>query len=208
MAAQPNNPLFERWRLLGMATALVTVVSAVMLVSDPDTVTAVHRAVRITAWTSFALFMLAFTASAMTTLVPGGFSRWQLRNRRYLGLGFAFSHLVHALAIVTYVHLAPELFWQGRTPASNIPGLIGYVFIALMAATSFDTTARLVGRRNWKIIHGIGIWVIWFDFLAASAKRVPQDFGYAVPVAIALAALGLRLAAARRRRHGPLRVCR
>lgn len=195
------NSLYEGWKLLGLSMALVTLMSCVVLATNSSAVGGVHLVLRSTAWTSFALFMLAFSAAAMATLLPSDFSRWQRRNRRFLGLSFAFSHLVHAIAIVAYVRLAPDLFWQDRTPASNIPGFIGYVFIALMAFTSFDTTARLVGPRLWKLIHGIGIWVIWFDFVAASAKRIPQSIGYAVPVLIALAALGARAVAAHHRRR-------
>ncbi|MFV0643972.1 MAG: hypothetical protein ACK5NN_05650 [Sphingomonadaceae bacterium] len=73
------------------------------------------------------------------------------------------------------------------------------MFIALMAITSFDGTAKLVGPRVWKLIHGIGVWVIWLVFMAASFKRIPDSIGYAVPVAIGLAALILRLIAAKRR---------
>lgn len=199
MEARSTHRMFEGWSLLGSVILLVTAISIAVLASDADLAVAAHRVVRVTAWTSFALFMLAFTASAAATLFPGGLSHWQVRNRRYLGLGFAFSHLLHALAIIAYVRLAPELFWLDRTPASNIPGLIGYVFIALMAFTSFDATARLVGPRAWKLIHGVGIWVIWLDFVAASAKRVPENLGYAVPVSIGLAAVALRLIAAKRR---------
>jgi methionine sulfoxide reductase heme-binding subunit len=193
-----SNSVLERWQLLGLITAFVAVMSGVLLVSNFDPVGGVHTVIRATAWSSFALFMLAFTAAAMAALLPGGFSQWQLRNRRFLGLSFAFSHLVHAVAIVAYVQMAPELFWQDRTPLGNIPGLVGYAFIALMVATSFDATARLVGPRPWKLIHGIGIWIIWFDFVAASAKRIPHSIGYAVPVVIALGAMGLRVFALRR----------
>jgi methionine sulfoxide reductase heme-binding subunit len=200
MDGRMPNPQFEGWRLFGLAMTVVTALSAILLVVNGLAVGGVHLVVRATAWTSFALFVLAFSAAAMATLLPNGFSHWQRRNRRFLGLSFAFSHLVHAVAIMAYVRMAPDLFWQDRTPLGNIPGLVGYVFIALMAATSFDATARFVGPRLWKLIHSIGIWVIWFDFVAASAKRIPQSSGYAVPVAIALAALGLRAVAAWHRR--------
>jgi methionine sulfoxide reductase heme-binding subunit len=208
MHMNATEPVLEGWRLLGATMAIVTAISGVLLVAISDPVSGVHLVIRVTAWTSFAMFMLAFTAAAMTALLPGGFSQWQRRNRRFLGLSFAFSHLVHAVAIIAYVRMAPELFWQDRTPLGNIPGLVGYVFIVLMAITSFDATARFVGPRLWKLIHGIGIWIIWFDFVAASAKRVPQGTGYSVPVVIALSALGLRAIARRRRRHNMATIAR
>jgi methionine sulfoxide reductase heme-binding subunit len=201
-----RNSMFEQWRLLGLLMAIVTAMSGIAFAGNPGSVGGVHLVIRLTAWTSFALFMLAFAAAAMVILFPSGLAHWQLRNRRFLGLSFAFSHLVHAVAIVAYVRMAPELFWQDRNPSGNIPGLVGYAFIVAMAATSFDATARLTGPRLWKLIHGIGIWVIWFDFVAASAKRIPQSIGYTVPVVIALAALGLRVIALRRKRDSVTNV--
>jgi methionine sulfoxide reductase heme-binding subunit len=195
------NSSCEKWNFLGLAMALVTAMSGILLTTHSFEVGGVHLVIRATAWTSFVLFMLAFTAAAMATLLPGDFSQWQRRNRRYFGLSFAYSHLIHAIAIFAYVRMAPDLFWQDRTHVGNIPGLLGYVFIILMAFTSFDATTRLVGPRLWKLIHGIGIWIIWFDFVAASAKRIPQSVTYVVPVVIALAALGLRVMAVRHQRR-------
>ncbi len=39
-----------------------------------------------TAWLAFALFIMAFTASSLRRLYPGTYSRWAIKNRRYLGL--------------------------------------------------------------------------------------------------------------------------
>lgn len=180
---------------------LVTIMAAALLAIHSVSAEGVHLVVRATAWTSFAFFLLAFTAASNCVLLSNGFARWQRGNRRYLGLSFAYSHLIHAIAILAYVRFAPELFWQDRTPIGNIPGLVGYVFIALMAFTSFDRTAKLVGPRRWRLIHVLGVWIIWVDFTLAFGKRIPQGPAYAVATAIAVAALALRIAAIRRRRN-------
>ena len=55
---------------------------------------------RATARTSLALFGAAFAASSLRSLWPTPATGWLLRQRRYLGLSFAFSHALHALAIL------------------------------------------------------------------------------------------------------------
>ena len=67
----------------------------------------------------------------------------------------------------------------------------------MMAATSFDTTARMVGPRAWRWIHTIGIWLVWTVFMTSEAKRVAGQPVYAVGVALLLGAVALRLVAAR-----------
>ena len=202
MVVQRSNPAMESWRLLLLLMVTLTAMTGVLLALVPDLVEGVRMVIRATARTSLVLFLLAFTASAVARLWPDArFSQWQRRNRRYFGLSFAYSHLIHAIAIVAFARLAPEIFWADRTPASNIPGQLGYLFIALMALTSFDATARFVGPRLWAFIHGFGIWIVWIDFVLAFGKRIPISTVYAVPVLLLLAALCLRLYA-RKKRHG------
>src|ERR1700680_808158 len=105
----------------------------------------VRMVVRFTARTSLMFFCLAFSAAALARLWPNGWTRWQRRNRRYLGVTFAASHGLHAIAIVRFAEMAPADFAAATSAASYIFGGIGYAFIILMTATSFDRTASMVG---------------------------------------------------------------
>jgi hypothetical protein len=60
-----------------------------------------RAAIRFTARTSTILFLFAFTASALHRFWPGRVTRWIRLNRRYLGVSFAGSHAVHAMAIAS-----------------------------------------------------------------------------------------------------------
>src|SRR5260221_7186633 len=97
--------------------------------------------IRATARTSLLFFCLAFSAAALARLWPNGWTRWQRRNRRYLGVTFAASHGLHAIAIVLFAAMAPADFAAATSAASYIFGSIGYAFIILMTATSLDRTA-------------------------------------------------------------------
>ena len=87
------------------------------------------------------LFALAFSASAMHQLLPGEATRWQRRNRRYLGVSFAVSHLIHLVALVALVRADSALFWTLTNPTNIVLAGTAYLFIAAMTATSFDRTA-------------------------------------------------------------------
>jgi len=189
---------FEGWAVLAAIAAALVAMTAILTWQASDLVGALRVTIRATARSSLVLFMLAFTASANQRLFVSRPTDWLLRNRRQLGLGFALSHLIHLAAIVMLARTDPVLFDALTTPASFIFGGAGYVAILAMAATSFDTTARAVGPKHWARIHRIGGWFLWAMFLLNFAKRIPVSANYAIGAAIALIALGLRLAA---RRH-------
>ncbi|MBN3968782.1 ferric reductase-like transmembrane domain-containing protein [Pseudomonas gregormendelii] len=183
---------FHSWSLFSLLSLLVLVMTALILALNPDLVEATRSAIRATARTSFALFLAAFTASAFAVLVPSSFSKTLVRERRFIGLAFAFSHLVHALLIYTYGQLNPE-FWPGRSTVGNIPGSVGYLFIVLMTLTSFKATTRLIGRRAWRTIHVSGIWVLAAVFTYSNFKRIPLSAWYVVPFGIMCAAIAIRV---------------
>jgi methionine sulfoxide reductase heme-binding subunit len=184
-----------RWKLFVVLSALAALITAVSCVLAPDAVQSLQYAVRATARTSFVLFLAAFTASSLAKLAPSALTRALVRERRYLGLSFAFSHLLHGVALILYIDLAPEAFWVGRTPATNIPGSIGYVMILLLTITSFNTPARWIGSGNWKRLHRIGVWFIAIIFAGSFLTRIPHSAGYVAPSLIMLAAMLLRVAA-------------
>lgn len=187
--------------LFFLIAAALAAMAGSMVLADGGGVEGVRLAIRATARTSLALFLLAFAASALVRLSPGAVTRWLLANRRWFGLGFAFSHLVHAGAIFLLHRWHPDTFALLVQPKTFVTGGIAYLFIALLAATSFDRAIAALGPRNWKRLHSIGIWVIWISFVFTNGKRIPASAAYAIPVAILIAALALRLWAARRSRR-------
>ncbi len=180
------------WRLTATLSLLLGAACAGIVANMGFTVEAMQAAIRFTARSSFALFCLAFSAAALYRLWPTASSRWQRQNRRYLGVSFASSHLLHALALGGFAFVDPALFRATNGPGMFIAGGIAYVFIALMTATSFDTTAKWVGPRAWRLLHWAGSYYIAISFLTAFGKRIAVDPLYAVPVAILVGVLVLR----------------
>lgn len=182
----------QGWPLLATLACGLLLAAAVVLALGPD-VQGVRQLIRVTARSSLVLFLLAFTASAAVRRWPGPFTRWQLANRRQLGLGFAISHTIHAAAIAGYACIDPVGFHAATGPGNFVTGGLAYVFIVLMAVTSFDGAVRWLGVRRWRLLHLAGLYFLWISFVITFGKRIPMSSGYLLPVAVLLAALALRL---------------
>ncbi|HSW14129.1 MAG TPA: hypothetical protein VLI06_14885 [Solimonas sp.] len=189
-----NGGLLRGWPLTGCITLALLVMSALLLTQHPGE-EGVRLVIRATARTSLLLFVLAFTASALWRLWPGTWTRWQLRNRRYLGVSFAASHAIHLAAIVAFARLDPSEFGSISPVANRIVAGLAYVFIFAMAATSFDRMVAWMGARRWKLLHTAGAHYIWLIFMLSFAKRAIHEPGYLLGVLLLAMALGLRLKA-------------
>lgn len=190
-APPPRLRWLTGWRLLATLVLALLLMAAALLVASPD-VDGLRRVVRATARSSLLLFLLAFTATAAARRWPGPLTHWQRVHRRQLGLGFAASHGLHALALVGFSLADPLGFMAATTPGSVLSGGLAYLFIGGMAATSFDGAVRWLGPGRWQALHRAGIYFLWLSFFIAFAKRVPQSAAYLLPVALLLAAMALR----------------
>jgi methionine sulfoxide reductase heme-binding subunit len=154
-------------------------------------------AARYTARFSFPIFVLAWSASALATLWPGGWRGVMLRRRRAIGLSFAAAHGVHFAALLVAV-----LVFAAQPSAKTVyGGGFGYVMVALMALTSNDWSLRKLGPRNWKALHTFGGLVIAVIFATSYVGRLEEKAWLAVPALSLLgAALVLKLAAGMKKR--------
>ncbi len=154
-------------------------------------------AARYTARTSFALFLVVYLAGPLATLKPGLNTRNIARDRRWWGLAFAAAHFIHLAALIRFFIVS------GEDPKllTVVGGGFGYVVLAAMAATSSDRAQRALGRW-WGRLHTFGLHYLWFVFAFSYFGRLfdpaRQEQGIA-GFGLALAALILRIVAARRR---------
>jgi sulfoxide reductase heme-binding subunit YedZ len=186
------------WRLTGLLSLILAAMAVGFLAFHPD-IEGLRLTIRATARTSLVLFALAFSAAAMVELAPSDATRWQRRNRRYLGVSFAASHAIHLAALIALARVDNDLFWALTNPANIVLAGTAYLFIAAMTVTSFDRTARWLGAGKWRLLHLIGGWYIWVSFATAVGKRLPQGPVYWTMMAIVIAIGVLRLIAMSRR---------
>jgi sulfoxide reductase heme-binding subunit YedZ len=196
----PRNSLIDDWSLVAVLTLAVAAIALIAAAGGNSETEGVRAAIRATARTSFVLFCLAYSAAALARFWPNRATAWVRRNRRYLGLSFAASHGIHALAILSLALVAPTEFRNEVRLSMLIPGGIGYLFILAMTATSFDRTAAAIGPRAWRWLHGFGAFYIWVGFLNGFGSRAVAKPGYWIFVAILLAVMALRLLALRRKK--------
>lgn len=195
--AQPADSIlrqsFRGWPLVGLIVATIASgLGAVVWIHGVDG-ESMRLLVRITARTSVVLFCFAFCASGAYALWPSAFTSWQRSNRRYLGLAFAGSHGLHGLAIIGYALVDPATFAAYMSTAMYVLGGIGYTFIALMALTSFDATARLIGPVAWRWLHLAGSYYLWLSFFNGFGRRALADPSYWPWVGLLIAVMAVRL---------------
>lgn len=186
-----SGPRWQGGRLLGWISLGLLLMAVACLAASPD-VEGVRRLIRLTARTSLGLFLLAFTASAVAQRWPGEATRWQLRNRRHLGLGFAVSHGVHLAAIVAYAQLDPAGFRAATTLGNFVSGGLAYAVIVLMSASSNAAAVAWLGAVRWRRLHTAGVYYLWVSFMITFGKRLPMSPWYALPLVLLLMALALR----------------
>jgi sulfoxide reductase heme-binding subunit YedZ len=191
---QRRRDMLNGWSLTGLLALAIVLMALGIAAGHGFDTEGVRAVIRATARTSFLLFGLAFSAAALHGFWPNAWTGWQRRNRRYLGVAFAASHAVHAVAILSLALVSPPQFAAAVTPPMLLFGGIGYAFIALMVATSFDRTARLTGPRAWRVLHWTGAHYLWLAFLNGFLSRTGADPLNWLPVAILVAIMSLRVA--------------
>ena len=182
------------WRLLGWTSvALIAMVVGLRAVYGLDEA-GIRVLIRATARTSFAFFLLAFVASPLRRVWRSPASAWLLANRRYLGLSFAVSHLLHLIAIFALYHWSGRELLAGTSPVVAVVGGLGYLLLAALAATSFDGAVALLGVRRWRLLHTIGMYYLWFVFAVSYVPRAIGAPTYLPAALLAAGVLAMRIA--------------
>jgi len=197
---------FEGWRLFGVLTLTLIALCVWIAGMRQFEAEGVRMVIRFTARTSLLFFCLAFSAAALARLYPNAWTRWQRRNRRALGVTFAASHGLHAIAIGLFAAMDPAGFAAATSLASYLFGGIGYALIIAMTATSFDRTAAAIGPRAWRLLHLCGGYYLWLQFMVSFGKRIPAMPLYGLFLIPLLIVLALRLVAMPQRAGRPVQA--
>jgi len=186
--------LLQRWNLVVLMTVILIGLCVSVIYSNQDLVEGVRAGIRITARSSLIMFCLAFVASALQAVLKNNFTAWLQQQRRFLGLSFGVSHLIHGILIIAFARLDPILFHANTNLSTYIFGITGYVFIFLMLLTSFHGPSQWIGPAKWKALHRTGGYVIWFVFFSGSLKRaLTVSSAYWGIVAVLATVIALRL---------------
>ncbi|HEY5928317.1 MAG TPA: ferric reductase-like transmembrane domain-containing protein [Kofleriaceae bacterium] len=175
--------------LIVIAMAIATMCAALMFAThDPSYV------IRWTARTSLVLFALAYVARPATVLWPSPLTKRLLRERKWLGDGFAVSHLAHLAAIVAVV--VPDWSAFAATiDAAIVIATVMFIVLFAMAITSIDRVRKAMSKRAWNALHRTGMHMAWVVFTTTYAGRLAAHPVWALPVALLAGIASIRLAA-------------
>lgn len=181
-----GGPKRNLW-LIALATAGALAICGAAALMPGSYLEKIGLATRLTARWSFCWFLAAFAARPLYRMFGGVWSA-VLRQRRYVGLGFAAAHTIHGICFS--IELATTSVT--RSPLVYIGGGTAYLFMFAMAATSSDAAMRALGK-NWRRLHLTGMWTIWFVFLFSYGGRIfrpdTQWLGATMTALLVLAAL-------------------
>lgn len=132
-----------------------------------------HWAIRWTARFSALLFLAAFLASSFQRSLHRPWTAALLRQRRYWGLSFAASQLIHLMFIGLTYRWAPAT--MGPLDVAFYLGAIGYLFTGLLALTSNDGAVHRLGLKRWHLLHSTGMYFLWAIFIGTYILGAARD---------------------------------
>ena len=145
----------------------------------------VRVAIRATARTTAAVFVVVFCLSSVRRRWPRPLVRWGMRNRRYLGLSAAVSHGYHLCFILSLYVMGVG---DDNPLVIVIGGGWGFGLLFTMAVTSNDASQKTLGKY-WRRVHLLGMWTIWSIFAVSyfpAAATTPSAAVASLALVIAL----------------------
>jgi len=152
------------WNLFWLITAPISLVMVLaMLCTDLASAEGVSSLIQLSVRCAAPLLFLTFAASSLQVVFPGSFSRWLLRNRKFVGLCFAAAMAWQAIFIVWLTTIHKDYYVNEVYVLSDvIEGLIGYTFLVAMVLTSFKFGRSRLSPRQWRLLHKGGIYWLWY----------------------------------------------
>jgi len=175
--------------LLTLSLAIAAMSVALAVATDEP-----REVIRWTARSSFVLFALAYVARPATQLWPRAWSKRLLRERKWIGDGFAVSHLAHLIAIIWLASRDWSAFFAAQSPTILVATLM-FVLLFAMAITSIDRVRKAMPRRAWLALHRTGMHLALIVFVSSYAGRLALGPVWLVPNAILVAIAAIRGAA-------------
>ena len=159
-----KNELINGWKLFWLITTPISIaVISKMLRVDLTAAEGVSSMIQLSVRCAIPWLFLAFAASSLNKIFPGSFSRWLLRNRKYVGLCFAAAMAWQLTFILWLVGIHTDYYVNDVYVLSDVvEGVVGYAFLIAMVLTSFKFGRSRLTQKQWKLLHTGGIYWLWF----------------------------------------------
>jgi len=116
-------------------------------------------------------FSLAFGVSSFQYLFKDSYSKKLLSIRPQLGLSFVVFHTAHLIFLFILQEQFHPVFDLAKR-SSLAGGFLAYVFMYLMAFSTFPEIKRKLSTKAWSALHVIGGYWIWLIFFRSYFKNV------------------------------------
>ena len=177
----------NKWRLFWLISIpmFITIV-VTMMGTDMSTASGVSSMIGFSVRLAVPFIFLVVAASSMQILFPGSFSKWWLRNRKYIGMCFAVAMSWQGLFIFIMSYFFRDYYFENvYLFRDELEGSIGYIFLPAMVVTSFHFGRKHLSAKQWKLLHKSGIYFLWaYPFstywwsLSYYQNPVPLDYVY------------------------------
>jgi hypothetical protein len=182
------------------ATLIIFALVAAVLLSAGWGEAGWRGVIRVTARTSFALFVTAFAARPLAALWA---RRWTQRLRAHeaaLFVSFAVSHVIHLLAILALARATGGASLRAVGASQIYGGGLAYLFILWLACAA--VAGARFERRALRALRSFALYYIWLIFMFSYGGRAALESSRFAPLVLALVvALALRLLSATARRN-------
>ena len=158
-----KNKAINEWRLFWLISVPMSLVIAIqMLGTDISTGPGVSTMIGYSVRFAVPFIFLVVAASSVQILFPGPLPMWWLRNRKYLGLCFAFAMAWQGTFILIMSVFFREYYFEDiYLLRDELEGSIGYIFLPAMVVTSFHFGRKYLSATQWKLLHRSGIYFLF-----------------------------------------------
>lgn len=188
MAAQTflKHKLLNGWWLFALISIpMCAFIIAESLASDLAAGEGVSHMIGYSVRWGIPFIYLVVAASSFNILFPSTFSKWWVRNRKFIGLCFAVAMFWQGLYIFIISTVFREYYFsEVYYFRDELEGTVGYVFLAFMVLTSFEIGRRKVNPLQWKLIQKGGVYFLWaypFSVYWWNLFYYPYLEGYSAP---------------------------
>ena len=177
----------NKWRLFWLISIpMLIAIVVTMMGTDMSTASGVSSMIGFSVRLAVPFIFLVVAASSMQILFPGSFSKWWLRNRKYIGMCFAVAMSWQGLFIFIMSYFFRDYYFENvYLFRDELEGSIGYIFLPAMVVTSFHFGRKHLSAKQWKLLHKSGIYFLWaYPFstywwsLSYYQNPVPLDYVY------------------------------
>ena len=182
-----KNRVLNGWNLFWLISIPMSLVMVVRMMGvDMSAAPGVSAMISFSVRWAVPFIFLVVAASAAPVLFPGAFSKWLLRNRKFIGFCFAVAMawqgaFIFMMSMFHRGYYFEEVFYL----RDELEGSTGYIFLAAMVLTSFRFGRKYLNNEQWKLLHRSGVYFLWaYPFsvywwnISYYGNPVPLDYVY------------------------------